>query len=95
MHLPGRLRRLQTRRCGGGEYLDRLGHEKEIPIADADDPRWGKLENNGGEAGFDEDETDDEVLPAQTSVSIVTSREKLNEHVGIKLQHGRHPTDNL
>ncbi len=42
-------------------YLERLGHEETVPLANADDPRWDKLEGNDADADYDEDESDEEI----------------------------------
>jgi uncharacterized Zn finger protein len=71
------------------DYLDRRGHQKEIPVADADDPRWGKLENNDDEADFDEDDIDEdvegEVVPTRHK-----SRQRTRENWDEKIKHHIH-----
>ncbi|MDP9175728.1 MAG: SWIM zinc finger family protein [Planctomycetota bacterium] len=73
------------------EYLDQIGRQKEIPIADAEDPRWGKLENDDAEWDFDEDEigeeVEGEVRPARPKSGQRTREswdEKIKQHIHAK-----------
>ena len=71
------------------EYLDRLGRQKEIPVADAQDPRWSRLENDGEAADFDKDEIEEEgeVAPARHKSGQRPREdwdEKIKEHINAK-----------
>jgi uncharacterized Zn finger protein len=73
------------------EYLDRLGREKEIPIADSQDPRLQKLEGDGTKAEFDEDESDDELENEEQPSRLKSGRrtrenwdEKIKQHIFMK-----------
>jgi len=46
------------------DYLDQLGRNEDVPVAQEDDPRWDKLSGDDRDGEFDDDEVDEETLDA-------------------------------
>jgi uncharacterized Zn finger protein len=73
------------------EYLDQLGRNEEVPVAQEDDPRWDKLNSDNRDDEFDDDEIDDEeaddVKPARVKPGRQTHDdwdEKIRQHIFAK-----------
>lgn len=72
------------------EYLDQLGRDDEVSVAQEDDPRWDELNSDDRDAEFNEDEIDEEMdggQPARVKPSRKTRDdwdEKIKQHIFAK-----------
>ncbi|MGA2501413.1 MAG: SWIM zinc finger family protein [Tepidisphaeraceae bacterium] len=72
-------------------YLDLLAHEKEVAVADAEDPRWGRLSGEDLESESDaEDEIEDDedeseaAKPAKPHRARTDWDQKIRQHIEAK-----------